>query len=193
MPKEQIAEAPLSRGEFTSSELAKHLQQALGQQRELWLADLDSRLADVAGVSRPNSLSAEERKYLHERGWLEVHKDGIQPAGYLDQRPPPDRLVEMPDILDDRGNPVKKLKQWVTGGAVGQWHSHGEALALEQRRKREPLPDKYVEECSGNPPYDERTYPVNLQQWYVRDRQRRKLAGPFRLREQAEQAAKEAA
>lgn len=136
----------------------------------------------------------EERAYLEERGWMHVAANPVAglPEGFCDMSPPPDRKMVVGKLTDPRtGHHLRDVTQVVTGGSVGQHHTLAAALEMERKREREPLPVAHVAETSGNPPYDQERYPINLQKWVVRDRQRRQLAGPFQTKDEAESKSKE--
>ena len=129
----------------------------------------------------------EQRQYLEERGWLEGDESGdLRRYGFLDMNPPPDRVRVTGTIVDEKtGKKMHDVEQLVPGGSIGQFHSLADALRLEGVRSRLPVAPYFVQECTGNPPYHKDFQPINLQKWYVRDRQRRVVAGPFDTKEEA--------
>lgn len=131
--------------------------------------------------------TAQELEYLEERGWLEADGGDYKAYGFLDMMPPPDVVKVTGTLRDERtGKRIRDVEQLVTGGAVGQFHSLRDALWLERKRDREAVPLHHVCELTGNPPFHKDHQPIHLQKWYVRDRQRRIVAGPFETKEEAQ-------
>ena len=159
---------------------------------------LVAELKDIKSCidKRPPQASSEERKYLDERGWLESF-GGEHSTGYawIDMRPPPGQIKKTGEVIDPKtGQLLREVKQFHGGAPVGVSYTLAEALVMERKRNRGPLPAIMVEELTGNPPKRNPdiadkdqlgAWPINLQQWWVRDRQRRKLAGPFKTEQEA--------
>lgn len=144
------------------------------------------RVALVPVVTRA---SVDELQYLEERGWLEADGGDYKCYGFIDMMPPPDRVMVTGTLRDERtGKRIRDVEQLVTGGAVGQFHSLKDALWLEKKRAREPLPLHHLHEGTGNPPFHKDFQPIHLQKWYVRDRQRRVVNGPYETKEEAQGA-----
>lgn len=141
-------------------------------------------VCEIMGKPKLTILSDKDQTYLMERGWL--YQGGND---WCDMRPPPDMPKKMGVIMDPRTNKeLRTITQVLCSGSIGQKYLATEALILETNRNRQPLPPFEIFECTGNPPYHEKTYPINLQKWAVRDRQRNKIAGPFDRKEDAEVA-----
>jgi hypothetical protein len=159
------------------------------------LQGFEDRILAAMGRPIPSQATKEQRAYLEERGWLETSasrdENGVGP-GWFDMRPPMPERKLMSIIKDERtGRELKRIEQTTCHGAPGQHYTLDLALETERKRNRQPLPLFDVVECTGNPApnYEKGTvgyHPINLQQWVVRDRQLRKVAGPFETRQQAE-------
>lgn len=176
-------------------EMAALFEQVLAK-RDARLDRIESVLSSLPQVQvlAANTISLQDKKYLEERGWQEVS----EPPGWLDMRPPPDQLVKMGEVFHPKKPTVKvrDIMQVRCGGTVAGWANATDALIKEKRRDRAPITwtlegKEYpfeVVELTGNPPKDDVFQPIDLQQWGVKDRQRRFVAGPFKLKEEAVKA-----
>lgn len=134
-------------------------------------------------------MNSKDKTFLEERGWLQSDGGDSGKPGWIDMRPPAGKIVKVGDIRDQRsGKVIRSLDQMHAGDLVGMKYSDDEAMAKERGRNREALPAEFVEEVTGNPPFHKEIQPINLQQWWIKDRQRRKVSGPFDTKEAAEHA-----
>ena len=92
---------------------------------------------------------------------------------WMDMNVPPDIKEEMSRV-PQRDGTEKVVHQVKTGGPIGWAYSAKEAIDLERKRDRDPVPEfeKFLTRSGGDGK-------VVCQRWHIRDRQRQIVAGPL--------------
>ena len=112
--------------------------------------------------------------YLDERGWRD-NRDGTWSL----MTPPPDRRVEVSRIPQKDGS-TKLVEQVLAGPSVGTTMTLAQALVMERKFHREPIP-RYATFLS-------RPLTGHGEKWLIRDRQKSVIdAGPFDFEREAKE------